>query len=282
MLKVIPFIFLVVSNLIPLSVYSYENKCIPIGIILKSDSSSTSPRPICKNESLSLESKSLIACRYSHDFKWLNSGTYKSSTICPNRRHQLRRCEIQRNCFRETKGIQLLGRTFGLSNSMPEITWSPVPEATKYEIFLFDIEGNKLLQFQTDYVSFNIPPLLEYGGFYRLEIKPVGIDQQGIFTLFLPGKEQFEELQDIISIIQDSEISDSDKAIYIDAAYMRIGLLPEAIQSLENSPVLQSSNELQRILGNRYLEAGYIDKAQDIFYRLDRAGVEESKTEENT
>ena len=56
-----------------------------------------------------------------------------------------------------------------------------------------------------------------------------------------------------------------------------MGLLSDAVQALESSSALQGSIELQRLLGIRYIESGYFEKAKATYMRIAQLAPEGSQ-----
>ena len=155
-------------------------------------------------------------------------------------------------------------------NPRPLISWQKVPGATSYTINIYGPNINwSEQQTQTTLLYSKPKSPMEPGNTYRLSV----IANQGDSTLkasstilFLLPDAQIQEVNKTISQIRSFNLSPELEARDLDAVFMSKNLLTQAIQVLEkqidsgtNSPTLY------RLLGDRYIQAGFPLKAKLLY-----------------
>lgn len=148
----------------------------------------------------------------------------------------------------------------------PHLVWLPTKGATHYSI---RIDGYNLKLEQTVPVTqFSYPqswPALEYGNVYDINIfayqgdKIISADRTTVNLLF---EKDAMDIRENIAAIKQLSLPLSEVALDLDAVYMSRNLLDESIQLLQGLREKGKSNQkLNRILADRYLQAGWPDFA---------------------
>ena len=257
------FIIALLSIFFPKTSIAESSSCNSILFVVQSENL-INRRQLCKGETLEVSDQTLITCRYKPGLQSLKTGTYDAEKICPSRQTDLNVCESDNSCYRNISNIRLIGNTFASQDSMPVLRWTEIYEANGYEIVLQSISSadfRRILVSKNEYI-FDKP--LTRGELYQITIYAVGTESLGKFAFRIPSQSQIDQLTMAHEIIQSSNLSDVEKVVYADSIYMHIGLLVDTITALEQAPALSSSIELQMLLGDRYIEAGYFDKARKL------------------
>lgn len=253
-----------------------NSSCKAIGLILKSEDPGIKGH-LCEDDQLQIDSQILITCRNKRESTWVKRGKHEVNSLCSTERQSIRKCLIDHSCFRNQFGIVLIGNTFASQDPMPILRWHPVEGSEGYEILIRSSSGNDLRRQILDEPEYSFEQPLKHGELYQLKIFALGTKNSGRFAYYLPKLEDLANLNSSLEVIRNSGLSELDKAIYQDSVYLEMGLLSDAVQALESSSALQGSIELQRLLGIRYIESGYFEKAKATYMRIAQLAPEGSQ-----
>lgn len=154
-----------------------------------------------------------------------------------------------------------------LMQRRPDLSWKPTRGASYY---LVRIDGYAFKHEQiVSGTQLSYPqawPALEYGNVYQIDIfayrgdRIVSTDRVTVNLLF---EEEVAVIQDYVAAIQRLSLPPSKVALDLDAVYMSKNLLNQSIQMLESLREKgQSNQQLNRLLADRYAQAGWPDLAK--------------------
>lgn len=171
-------------------------------------------------------------------------------------------------------------------NSRLSISWHPIPGATSYTITLNGKGVNWSKQTSSTTLLYQDEPPMFPGNIYNLSV----IANQGdssvsatstILSVLLDRDAQ--QIKAIARQIQNFNLTPDEEARDLDTLYASYYLLTESIKILsQRIDAGTNSPNLYRLLGDRYLQAGFIEKAKPFYTQANKlAQKANNKTEQN-
>lgn len=252
-----------------------SNNCYQVGVILKSDDPNLTG-VLCKDDRLVVKDKVLITCKFNGFLGWVNPGEYNIQRFCPSSETPSRKCETVQNCYRTETKLYLIGQTFATKDLKPRLEWGPIVEAKGYSLLIQSSDGKEVYRAQVTSSEYRFTQALRPGELYQIDIFVKDKRLSDRFALHILSQDHIDELNSMLEIINSGNWTEIEKTLFRDGAYTRFGLTLEAIKNLEQSSKRHQSRELQARLGDRYLDAGYFDKAREIFEQLEQTIYEDN------
>jgi hypothetical protein len=213
----------------------------------------------------------IISCHVNNRIYSLYKDT-KLSTICSltaerssQQNCRIIMCRTRGTDDREQKLLYPLGSVISISR--PRFNWETVPQATDY---IVKVEGNGVnWSVEVPSVSLSYPlgqPSMQPGDAYKVTIIANKDDipiTSNTFSLILISETDLQQLTAIVRDISELHLSEDEKAIELNTAYMSQYLLSDAVELLNKRVDKGSKNPaVYRILAEDYLEVGLVYNAK--------------------
>ncbi|SRR5579883_235663 len=252
------------------------NACEPIARVLSSgDPTHPAKSFLCDGDSISPSNTLQVLCYLNETVLTLGRGSVSNKCVssvskegkkCP--RTLLQECVTSKAPVSHQLEPTLISPyNDAVLTPTPRLTWRTVPTATSYTV---QISGTGVDWFQeVNGTSLDYPqaqPKLALGNAYKVSVianqgrNPISASST---VLIIASQDEIRQITNLITTIQQLNLSPDDQAIDLSTVYMSQKFLTEAISVLQ-ARVRSGSHhpKIYRLLGDRFLDAGLADEAK--------------------
>ncbi|SRR5579883_358828 len=251
--------------------------CEPIAQIISSGDPIYPPKtPLCKSDSIRPSTTVKAVCFLNQTVLIFNQGSVSTLDKCVSLSPP-RKCANRaslKNCFNSKAPVSNQSEPTLISpyndavfSPTPRLIWRPVPGATSYTVQVGGTEVDWFQQVDGTFLDYpQAQPKLVLGNAYKVSVianqgrNPISASST---VLIVASQDEIRQTRDLVTTIQQLNLSPDDQAIDISTAYMSQDFLTEAISVLQARIQAGSQNpRIFRFLGDRFLDAGLPEQAK--------------------
>ena len=209
-----------------------------------------------------------ISCYGQANSRWLQSGHYSISQLCNDNRTARSACWII-SCVRSPNRVTLVSPRTSTVLDTPILEWRLVEGAIYYEIRVSSHTG-RTVQAKTKKTQYQLPVSYQFLPGESYEIKIFATTEkryltEGIFSIRVPQNDEIRELEETLTQIKNSSVSEIDKIQLVDTSYLSYGLIEHSIAYLEKEFSRTDYTKLAVLLADRYAEVNNPIKAKQYY-----------------